>query len=120
MKKSEEEILCRIRDLQRAIIQFETDFEKCYGICLNEGMTLCSLKKKGRLSASELGDLLGLSHSNMSKVIKSVEKKGYVERVVGEIDKRQMYFSLTGSGDRLIGLVNCDMSQLPEILQTIF
>lgn len=120
MKKSEEEILCRIRDLQRAIIQFETDFEKCYGICLNEGMTLCSLKKKGRLSASELGDLLGLSHSNMSKVIKSVEKKGYVERVVGEIDKRQMYFSLTDSGDRLIGSVNCDMSQLPEILQTIF
>lgn len=120
MKKSEEEILCRIRDLQRAIIQFETDFEKCYGICLNEGMTLCSLKKKGRLSASELGDLLGLSHSNMSKVIKSVEKKGYVERVVGEIDKRQMYFSLTGSGDRLIESVNCDMSQLPEILRTIF
>lgn len=120
MKKSEEEILCRIRDLQRAIIQFETDFEKCYGICLNEGMTLCSLKKKGRLSASELGDLLGLSHSNMSKVIKSVEKKGYVERVVGEIDKRQMYFSLTGSGERLIRSVNCDMSQLPEILRTIF
>ena len=120
MKKSEEEILCRIRDLQRAIIQFETDFEKCYGICLNEGMTLCSLKKKGRLSASELGDLLGLSHSNMSKVIKSVEKKGYVERVVGEIDKRQMYFALTGSGERLIRSVNCDMSQLPEILRTIF
>ena len=37
--------LCRIRDLQRAVHQFEAAFEKRYGICLNEGMTLCSLSK---------------------------------------------------------------------------
>ena len=120
MKKSEEEILCRIRDLQRAIIQFETDFEKCYGICLNEGMTLCSLKKKGRLSASELGDLLGLSHSNMSKVIKSVEKKGYVERVVGEIDKRQMYFTLSDKGKICLNQLKENEIEVPKMLKPLF
>ena len=27
--------LCKIRDLQRAVHQFESAFEKRYGICLN-------------------------------------------------------------------------------------
>ena len=31
--------LCRIRDLQRAVHQFEANLERLYGICLNEGMT---------------------------------------------------------------------------------
>ena len=48
--------LCKIRDLQRAVHQFESAFEKRYGICLNEGMTLCSLSKTGRLCPGELGE----------------------------------------------------------------
>ena len=56
--------LCKIRDLQRAVHQFESAFEKRYGICLNEGMTLCSLSKTGRLCPGELGELLGLTPSN--------------------------------------------------------
>ena len=65
--------LCKIRDLQRAVHQFESAFEKRYGICLNEGMTLCSLSKTGRLCPGELGELLGLTPSNTSKVLRSVE-----------------------------------------------
>ena len=53
--------LCKIRDLQRAVHQFGSAFEKRYGICLNEGMTLCSLSKTGRLCPGELGELLGLT-----------------------------------------------------------
>ena len=52
--------LCRIRDLQRAVHQFEANLERLYGICLNEGMALCSLSKAGRLSCGELG--LSLIH----------------------------------------------------------
>ena len=87
--------LCKIRDIQRAVNQFEQGFEKTYGICLNEGMALCSLLKAGSLSSGEIGELLGLTSSNNSKVIGSIEKKGLVERVIGTKDKRQMYFSLT-------------------------
>ena len=72
--------LCKIRDLQRAVHQFESAFEKRYGICLNEGMTLCSLSKTGRLCPGELGELLGLTPSNTSKVLRSVEQKGLVTR----------------------------------------
>ena len=97
------EKLCKIRDIQRAVNQFEQGFEKRYGICLNEGMALCSLLKAGSLSSGEIGELLGLSSSNASKVIKSIENKRLVERATGEKDKRQMYFSLTPDGPAVRG-----------------
>ena len=82
--------LCKIRDIQRAVNQFEQGFEKTYGICLNEGMALCSLLKAGSLSSGEIGELLGLTSSNNSKVIGSVEKKGLVERVISSLKCEQI------------------------------
>ena len=67
--------LCRIRDLQRAVNQFEAAFEKRYGICLNEGMALCSLSNAERMCPGRLGELLGLTPSNTSKVLRSAESK---------------------------------------------
>lgn len=110
------EKLCRIRDLQRAVVLFESRFEKQYGICLNEGMLLCSLTKSERLSSGEIAELLGLTPSNTSKVIKSAEEKRLVERVMGSTDKRQMYFSLTGEGHGLISRIGCDEIEIPELL----
>ena len=96
------ETLCKIRDLYRAIAEFETRFEKVHHLCLNEGMLLCCLSKKKRLSSGEIAGLLGLTNSNTSKVIRSVEDKGYVERNLGDSDKRQMYFSLTAEGKKIL------------------
>lgn len=112
--------LCQIRDLQRAVYLFELQFEKKYGISLNEGMVLCSLSKTASLSSGELGELLGLSSSNTSKVICSVEKKGYVGRVVGTKDKRNMYFSLTASGRDLLDNVSDETVEMPDSLRALF
>ena len=106
--------LCRIRDLQRAVHQFEANLERLYGICLNEGMTLCSLSKAGRLSCGELSDLLGLTPSNMSKVLRSVEEKKFVRRELGTADKRQMYFSLTDRGRQLLASIDCGKIETPD------
>ena len=58
--------LCKIRDLQRAVMRFEADFEAHYGISLNEGMTLCTLSGSERMCPGELGEALGLTPSNRS------------------------------------------------------
>lgn len=113
------EKLCKIRDVQRAVYQFELKFEKQYGIGLNEGMLLCSLMKHERLSSGEIGDLLGLSSSNTSKVIKSVEKKELIERIMGVEDKRQMYFVLTPKGAQLMHSIKCADFEVPECIETI-
>lgn len=106
--------LCKIRDLQHDIMAFEQKFIERYGICLNEGMILCSLKKSetGSLTSGELSALLGLTHSNTSKVIASVEKKGLIQRSLGASDKRTMFFTLTPSGAALLSSINCETSWL--------
>lgn len=113
------EKLCKIRALQRAVNRFEANLEKRHGICLNEGMALCSLSKAGRLSCGELGELLGLTPSNTSKVLRSVEDKGYISRELGAADKRQMYFSLTDAGRRFLASVSCEQIETPELLETL-
>ena len=109
--------LCKIRDIQRAVNQFEQSFDKEYGISLNEGMALCSLLKQGCLSSGEIGELLGLTSSNNSKIMRSVESK--VERVMGTKDRRQMYFSLTPEGKELISAITCEQVEISPLLQKL-
>lgn len=112
--------LCRIRDLQRAISEYEARFSERFGLCLNEGMLLCAISDAKRpLSSGEISEQLGLSSSNTSKVIASVEKKGLVERLLGEKDRRQMYFRLSGAGHGKLRAVNYAKLELPETLRDI-
>lgn len=111
--------LCKIRDIQRAVNQVETTIESTHGVSLNEGMTLCCLSKNGKLSSGEIGEMLGLTPSNTSKVIKSVENKGLIKRNIGTTDKRQMYFTLTQRGKELLATLESEAIELPELLQTV-
>ena len=113
------EKLCKIRDIQRAVMQFEAQFEKQNGICLNEGMALCSLYKSEKLTSGEIGELLGLTSSNTSKVIDKIERKGYVNRIPGINDKRQMYFTLSDKGEKLISSIKCENIEMSEFLSEL-
>ena len=110
--------LCLIRDIYRSIGDFEANFQQTHDLCLNEGMLLCTLQK-GKLSSGEIAAALGLTHSNASKVIKSVEDKGLVDRVLGDKDKRQMYFSLSAEGKKRLSSLKCDRVDIPELLQNV-
>lgn len=112
------EKLCLIRDVYRSIRDFEIVFQQKHNLCLNEGMALCSLKTK-RLSSSDLASALGLSHSNTSKVIKSVEAKGFVERSLGEEDKRQMYFVLSRQGVKKLEEIKAEETNILPLLEQI-
>ena len=110
--------LCLIRDIYRSIGDFEANFQQTHDLCLNEGMLLCTLQK-GKLSSGEIAAALGLTHSNASKVIKSVEDKGLVDRVLGDKDKRQMYFSLSEEGKKRLSSIKCDRVEIPELLKNV-
>lgn len=113
------ENLCKIRDVYRAIAEFEGQFVQQYNLSLNEGMLLCGLLDKPRLTSGEIAEALGLTCSNTSKLIRSVEEKKLVARIVGKVDKRQMYFSLTTEGkERITKIINSNY-ELPAILQQV-
>ncbi len=103
--------LCIIRDICRSISDFESEFHKTHGLCLNEGMVLCSLKEK-RLSSGEIAKQINLTCSNTSKLIRSIEDKGFIERDLGAEDRRQMYFSLTEVGLAKLEEIESDKIEL--------
>lgn len=113
------ETLCKIRDIYRSVSEFESRFEKTYQLCLNEGMLLCSLSQADQLTSGEIAGLLGLTTSNTSKVIRSVENKGLIKRYLGNKDKRQMYFSITSAGKEKLTAIKCNTLEIPELLRSI-
>ncbi len=78
-----------MRDIYRAIAEFEVKFMQEFDLSLNEGMLLCTLLNTPKLTSSEIAEALGLSASNTSKVIRSVEDKKLITRLVGKTDKRR-------------------------------
>lgn len=92
------EPICKLKDIYKALYNFEKNFADKNGITINEGMLLCCLKDGSSKPANELCDFIGLSNSRVSRIINTVESKGYIMREMGTIDKRQMFFTLTDKG----------------------
>lgn len=113
--------ICIMREIYKALESYEAEFEKTYGVCLNEAMALCSLSKDPcKLSASEIAGKTGMSNSHTSKVIKSIENKELIERSMGMEDKRQMYFTLSAKGKECLENISCKDVVIPEILRPVF
>lgn len=111
--------ICIMRDIYRALNDFERDFEQVHGVDLNEAMVLCCLEET-TLSSGDIAEKTGMTCSHTSKTISSVEKKGLIKRALGEHDKRQMYFHLTDKGKECLQGMVCGSVPVPNILQPIF
>ncbi len=110
--------LCALRDIYRTIREFELDFLQKHDLCLNEGMLLCTLCSV-MYSSSEIAVNLGLTNSNASKVIRSVEEKGFIERRLGKEDKRQMYFVLSDAGKKKLKEIKAADGEIRGVLMEI-
>lgn len=117
IQSTNEGILCKIRTMYKLIALFETELESKYSVSLNEGMLLCILSKQKQLSSGEIAEQLSLTTSNASKVIKAVESKKLIRRVIGKSDKRQMYFSITEKGLNILSNIKCADLNLPDELK---
>jgi len=97
-------------------MEFEKKITELHGISLNEGMLLCSLKETNSLSSTELSEILKLTTSNTSKILKSVENKSLIKRHLGKTDKRSMLFSLTPAGLKKLKKIQTSQVALPTLL----
>lgn len=111
--------ICRLREVHRAISGLDAEFQRKFGLNLNEAMLLCFLAGQGSASASELSDELGLTHSNMSKVLASAEKTSLISRKLNPADKRGMIFSLTDEGHIRLASIRCEELVIPDLLKEI-
>lgn len=96
------ELICQIKEIYKALYTFEKEFAENFQMTINEAMLLCCMKDEKSRSANEIAEFIGLSNPRVSKIIMSVEKKGWLEREMGAEDKRKMIFSLSEKGRQVV------------------
>lgn len=57
--------------------------------------------KMAQIKMSELANKIGISTPSLSRMVKGLEEKGYLKRVVDEEDRRNTYVCLTPKGKEL-------------------
>lgn len=113
--------ICVMRDVFRALANFETAFEDVYQLSLNGAMILCALREtQKQMTATSLAKCTELSPSNTSKMLRILEEKKLIERTLGNEDKRLMYFNLTKAGQKKVEELELDKVKVPEILKPLF
>ncbi|MCB9017834.1 MAG: MarR family transcriptional regulator [Prevotellaceae bacterium] len=96
------ELICQIKDIYKALYAVEKEFAKEFDMTINEAMLLCCMKDGQPHAANEISEFIGLSNSRVSKIIMSVEEKGWIKREIGMEDKRKMIFSLSKEGEKIV------------------
>lgn len=89
------EPICKLKDFYLELYQFEKKFSRENGITLNEAMVFCFLKDGTPKTAQQIDAFIGLSKSRISRILNTLEKKGFINRSIGQSDKRQMIFTLS-------------------------
>ena len=108
-----------MRDLYRSLALLETRLSETYGLALNEAMGLCSIGEE-TVMAGVVVERTGLSASQASNMIRSVEEKGLLVRTLGEKDKRQMYFALTDKAKEKLEDIRKHGIEIPDLLLPFF
>ncbi|MBM6991993.1 MAG: MarR family transcriptional regulator [Prevotella sp.] len=111
--------LLKLRNVYRAIINFENQLGAATGLNINEAMLLCLLSDGERRLSGEIADQLGLTRSNASKVIASLEKQALIRRQACKEDSRCQKFHITKKGMEMLDHVHCDSLKMPEELENL-
>lgn len=110
-----------MRGVFRAIGDFELAFENEYGISLNEAIVLCILHEATeKVTASFLSKQSGMTASHTSKILRVLEEKKLIERMVGNVDRRLMFFTLTKEGEKRLTQLEQEKLPIPKELAPLF
>ncbi len=95
------EIVGAIRKFVRAVSLDAFKMSKEYGLTGPQSTLLRTLVKEGPLSSASLSRRLYVTPSNITGIIDRLEKKGLVERIRKDRDRRIVLINLTESGAEL-------------------
>ncbi len=107
--------ICMMRDLMKSITELEEQLMCRFNLSLNEAMLLCSVGDE-KITATSISDRTGMKPSHVSKIINSLEKQNLLIRHLGEMDRRQMYISLTSNGLDKLKLLRVYDFDIPKLL----
>jgi len=99
------ECLCKIKTVFKKIHEFEQNLQTMHNVTINEAMVICCLSETKK-SSGGIAKETEISLSRTSRVLLSLEQKGYIKRSLGDKDKRQMMFVLSASGKIKLAEIN--------------
>ncbi len=87
-----------LRATWQAVIKMYNEEAKNYGLTMAIGFTLLSIDPKKGTPSTALGPKMGMESTSLSRILKSIEEKGYIERRRNPKDGRGVLIHLTALG----------------------
>ena len=87
-----------LRATWQAVIKMYNEEAKNYGLTMAIGFTLLSIDPKKGTPSTALGPKMGMEATSLSRILKSIEEKGYIERRPNPNDGRGVLIHLTTLG----------------------
>ena len=104
------------RELQDALAEFirvyqfrDRDRICCHDVSVTQCYALDALMRRGLVTLNELAGELCLDKSTASRVVATLERKGYVARTTHPRDRRAVLLTATAAGKRLVERILDDL-----------
>lgn len=87
-----------LRATWQAVSKMYNEEAKNYGLTMAIGFTLLSMDPKGGTPSTTLGPKMGMEATSLSRILKTIEERGYIERRPNPNDGRGVLIYLTALG----------------------
>ena len=87
-----------LRATWQAVSKMYNEEAKNYGLTMAIGFTLLSIDPKGGTPSTTLGPKMGMEATSLSRILKTIEERGYIERRPNPNDGRGVLIYLTALG----------------------
>lgn len=87
-----------LRATWQAVMRLYNEEAKTYDLTMAIGFTLLSIDPKLGTPSTSLGPKMGMEATSLSRILKSIEEKGYIQRKPNPADGRGVLIHLTPLG----------------------
>jgi DNA-binding MarR family transcriptional regulator len=127
MKTGDATLTRQATELQDALAEFlrvyqfrDRDRICCHDVSVTQCYALDQLLRRGLATLNELAGDLCLDKSTASRVVATLQRKGYVARTAHPRDARAVLLTVTASGKRLVERIRGDLVEEKKALLTEF
>ncbi|NEZ62724.1 MarR family transcriptional regulator [Leptolyngbyaceae cyanobacterium CCMR0082] len=94
-------IAMRLRQINRMVTRLYDEALRPLGLTVNQLNILATIISRGPIAPGQLGQMLGMEKSTISRTIDRMQKHGWIEIGPGK-DKRSQFLKATPQGRRLL------------------
>lgn len=87
-----------LRSTWQAVIKMYNEEAKLYNLTMAMGFTLLSIDPKKGTPSTALGPKMGMESTSLSRILKNIEERGFIERKPNPNDGRGVLIYLTALG----------------------